>query len=382
MWFGTVNGLVHYYPSKYKPNLYESKINIREIRLFYRDTLLAPNSSLAYYNNNISFRYVGICLTNPAKVFYQYKLEGFDKTWSPVTTEDLAAYSNLPPGNYVFKIKASNNEGIWNAQPYSFSFRIERPFWKTWWFWTLSILFIAAVITILFFLRVRAIKQKERVIMKRNVEMAEMEMKALRSQMNPHFIFNSLNAIQHFILKSDAPSASKYLNKFAKLIRMILNNSEKSTVSVREEVDALKLYLELEQLRFENKFDYTVEIDRDLDADYFEIPAMLLQPYVENAVLHGLNPKEGKGLLEVRIKSDNNYIVCSVIDNGIGRQKSELLKRDRLQKHESLGTKITNTRLELLNRIHNSEMNVVVKDLYSNDGTAAGTRVDVYVPIT
>jgi ligand-binding sensor domain-containing protein len=378
IWFGTVNGLVRYNPAEYNANKKLPKTNITAIRLFYSDTTLAENSELSHNNNNISFDYIGICLTNPDKVKYLVKLEGFDKSWSPVTSNNVATYSNLPSGKYVFKVLSCNNEGIWTSVPAHFGFTILAPFWKTAWFSVLLSLAVVGLVILLFSYRIRQIRERENL----KVRIATNELKALRSQMNPHFIFNSLNSIQHFIVHNDEVSASKYLNTFAKLIRTILNNSEKATASIREELDSLKLYLELEALRFESKFEYEIIIDPKLDLDYYEVPTMLIQPFAENAIIHGLLPKKGSGKLEIRISEEKNFILCTIIDNGIGRKKAHDLKESSIRKmHKSFGMKITQDRLEVLNYLHKSNLKVNIIDLIDDGGSAVGTRVEIYIPI-
>lgn len=240
----------------------------------------------------------------------------------------------------------------------------------------LSVLIIAV-----FQIRVQNIRKKEKAEFDRKVEISKVELKALRAQMNPHFVFNSLNSIQHYILNSKSNEAAKYLNKFAKLIRIILSNSEKAMVTVNEDVESLKLYLELEQMRFDGKFDYSINIDKSIDGDYDEIPPMLMQPYIENAILHGLNPKETKGHLKIDIFTKNNYIVCRISDDGIGRVKSGEIKRTTPGNlHKSLGMKITSERVRILNDINKSDLSVSVTDLKDENGNPNGTMVELYIP--
>jgi ligand-binding sensor domain-containing protein len=378
LWFGTVNGLIRYNPREYKPNLIPAKTMITRIRLFYKDTLLPQHAEMSYDENNISFEYIGICLTNPHKVRYKVKLEGFDNAWSPVTSANLATYSNLPPGSYSFQVMSCNNEGVWNASTARFAFRIRAPFWKRSWFSILVSFLLVSLISLGLRYRISTIRRNEQL----KVRLATNELKALRSQMNPHFIFNSLNSIQHFIMNNDEDSAAKYLNTFAKLIRTILNNSEKATVSIREEVESLKLYLQLESLRFENQFVYEIILDSALDLDYHEVPTMLIQPFAENAIIHGLLPRKGLGKLEIRIVKEGNFTRCSITDNGIGRKKAMEMKEKSIRKtHKSFGMKITQDRLELLNFLHNSSLSIEVTDLKGEAGKDSGTRVDIYIPL-
>jgi ligand-binding sensor domain-containing protein len=381
MWFGTVGGIIKYQPNAFKRNTQESKTYITSITLQNADTTLAEGALLPYNYNNIGFYYRGISLTNPDRVRYIKMLEPLETKWSEPSTEDYSKYGNLAPGKYTFKVKSCNSEGVWNKEAVTFSFEIKTPFFKTWWFITSIIVLIVALVMIVFRIRIQNIRKKQKEEFDRKVEISKIELKALRAQMNPHFVFNSLNSIQHYILNSKSSEAAKYLNKFAKLIRIILSNSEKAMVTVNEDVESLNLYLELESMRFDGKFDYSINVDKSVDGDYDEIPPMLMQPYIENAILHGLNPKETKGHLKIDIFIKNNYIVCRISDDGIGRVKSGEIKRTTPSNaHKSLGMKITSERVRILNDINKSDLSVSVTDLQDANGNSAGTMVELYIP--
>lgn len=381
LWFGTVGGIIKYQPSAFKRNDRESKTYIYSIKLQNEDTTLTSGVVLPYNFNNIAFYYRGISLTNPDRVRYIKMLEGLESKWSEPSTEDYSKYGNLAPGKYTFKVKSCNSEGVWNKEAVVFSFEIKNPFFKTWWFILSTVLLVSGVIIAVFQIRVQNIRKKEKADFDRKVEISKVELKALRAQMNPHFVFNSLNSIQHYILNSKSNEAAKYLNKFAKLIRIILSNSEKSMVTVNEDVESLNLYLELESMRFDGKFDYQINVDKSVDGDYDEIPPMLMQPYIENAILHGLNPKETKGHLKIDIFIKNNYIVCRITDDGIGRVKSGEIKRTTPGNlHKSLGMKITSERVRILNDINRSDLSVSVTDLQDESGHSNGTMVELYIP--
>lgn len=383
LWFGTVNGLIRFDPKIWQPDTARPKTNITSIRLFYKDTVLPQNVELNWSENNLSFEFIGISLSNPQKVLYRYMLEGFENKWSPKTPENIRTYSNLPPGTFTFRVKSCNSEGVWNEEPASFTFTIATPFWKRIWFWIILLGIATLGLFMVIRLRIRNIRLRERREAQTKVEIATNQLKALRAQMNPHFVFNSLNSIQHFILNNNSPEAGKYLNKFAKLIRTILYNSEKPSVSVREELDALRLYLDLESLRFEGKFTYVIEVGDDVDQDYFEIPTMLLQPYCENAILHGLMPKDSGGKLKVSIYLRGDMLVCQVTDNGIGREKARQIRQLSNKKdHKSMGMRITQDRLEIINRLQGSNLSLAITDLFDDNGNPAGTRVEIFIPAT
>jgi len=382
LWFGTVNGLVKHEPFKFKKNLTENTTVIQAVNIQNEDTLVENGLVLPSDYNTIAFYYRGVCLTNPDKVLYQKKLEGLEKEWSKPSAEDYSKYANLAPGSYTFKIRSCNNEGVWNTHETSFSFKIKSPIYLTWWFLFICAILVFTIIYGVFIIRIFYIKRQQKIEFDRKVEMSKVELKALRSQMNPHFIFNSLNSIQHYIFNNKSDEAIKYLNKFARLVRVILNNSDKPTVTVGEDIETLKLYLELEQMRFEEKFEYEIIVDDSVDPDYDIMPPLLMQPYVENAIQHGLNPMDIKGKLIIRLFSENNFLICTITDNGIGRERAAEIKRTMpFSRHRSLGMKITEDRLKILNEINSSQLSVIITDLKNADGTSSGTKVELFVPL-
>ncbi len=379
IWFGTVNGLIKYDPLKYVRNNEESKTSITGFRLFYTDTVLLNYIHLSHDNNNITFYCSGICLTNPDKVQYSHILDGFEKSWSPPSKDRLVTYSNLPPGTYTFKLISANNEGVWNTTPKYFTFTIDKPFWQTWWFIIITTLFVITVLTLSIRHRIRGIKERERRKTELNKRIANIESQALRAQMNPHFIFNTLSSIQHYISNSNTDAALKYLSKFAKLMRKIMENSKLPMITVAEEINALNLFLELEIMRFDKKFEYSISIDPDIDQNYDRIPSMLIQPYVENAIIHGLLPKQGTGKISITLQKQQDTILCTIEDNGIGRENSKQFQKNRVQ-HKSMGMSITQERLDILNAGFNSNISCEVIDLFDK-GEPAGTRVQLIIPL-
>ncbi|MGQ0829500.1 MAG: two-component regulator propeller domain-containing protein [Bacteroidota bacterium] len=380
IWFGTVNGLIKYSPKEYIKNNSLAKININTIRLFYKDTIFPQETRLDYDMNNLSFNYSGICLTNPHKVRYSHILEGFDEKWSPVGYERIATYSNLPPGEYTFKVKCTNNEGVWTETPAQFSFTVKTPFWKTIWFYVaLSLIFITGLL-ISIRMRIRNIERKEKQKTELNKKIANIELQALRAQMNPHFIFNTMSSIQHFIANNDTDAALKYLAKFAKLMRSIIGNSKQQMIPISEELNGLNLYLELEVMRFTDKFEYKIIVDEEIDQNYDRIPSMLIQPYVENSIAHGLLPKQGHGKILIHLQKQQDSILCTIKDNGIGREKSKEFKKNRVQQHKSMGMSITQERLDILNSSLNRNLNAQIVDLYE-DGIPTGTKVQIIIPL-
>lgn len=211
---------------------------------------------------------------------------------------------------------------------------------------------------------------------------AEMEMRALRAQMNPHFIFNSLNSINKYILKNDHTNASRYLTRFAKLIRLILDNSNSKEVALSDELDALKLYIEMESLRFTSKFSYEIIVAPDVSADTLQVPPLIMQPYVENAIWHGLLHKEQGGRLSVTIKKiKEDMLQCTIEDNGIGRKRANELKSKSATNNKSLGMKLTEERIVMLNQYASLHASISIIDLENERGEATGTKVILNIPV-
>jgi tetratricopeptide (TPR) repeat protein len=237
-------------------------------------------------------------------------------------------------------------------------------------------LLLAAFISFIFYKKRRDAKQKQAEA-EFNTEVSETEMKALRSQMNPHFIFNSLNSIGDYIAKNNVQEADRYLSKFAKLMRMILENSEQKDVSIADDLKALELYMQLEALRMNNKFTYEIKVDDDIDKETTLIPPLILQPFVENSIWHGIAQKEGTGKIWIHIKKENDDMInCIVEDDGIGRKQSAAIKTTTpKQEKTSLGMKITQSRIDILNKIKNTKAVVQLSDL------AQGVRVEVKLPL-
>ena len=213
-------------------------------------------------------------------------------------------------------------------------------------------------------------------LMETKQQMADIEMQALRAQMNPHFIFNCLNSINRYIVKSDQATASLYLTRFAKLIRLILDNSNSKTVTLTNELEALHLYIGMESIRFEKQFTYEIIVDEDVHPDHVYVPPLIIQPYVENAIWHGLLHKEQSGHLKIQISlKEAGMLECLIEDNGVGREKAKEMKSKSASTSKSLGMKLTESRLAILNKQSNWGASVEVIDLMGADGDAAGTRV-------
>lgn len=224
------------------------------------------------------------------------------------------------------------------------------------------------------------LKNKKR-ISEMNHKISEITQANLRQQMNPHFIFNTLNSIQYYMYQHDKLATNNYLTKFSNLMRKVLDNSQHTSVPLSDELAALRLYLELESIRFKDKFVYEINIDEDIDPIMYKVPTMLIQPYVENSICHGIMPLEGNGIVKVDLKLNEDYILCTIEDNGIGREAAKERNLRRESNHNSLGTQITKSRLDLVNELYGTSLKTIYTDLENESGESTGTRVEIHIPI-
>lgn len=350
---------------------------------------------LPYENNTISLEFVAIEYSDPANNRLWYRLAERDDHWVAVEKGEagFARYAKLPHGEYRFMVMAASSEGQRSAPVEVLRLTIEPPWYLTWWFKLLSTLALLGILYALYRYRIDRLdmlrkeaefKQKEAEFRQREAEnkqqMAETETAILRLQMNPHFIFNSMNSINAFMLKHDINTASDYLGRFADLMRAVLNLAAKPYIPISGEIDLLDKYLRTEAMRFEKSFSYTFDVDPDLDQDETIVPTMILQPFVENAIWHGLLNKQGAGQIRIGFKSHDSRLICSVEDDGIGREAARLLKNDA-PGHASKALSITRRRLELLQAETGIDSGFEIEDLHNDAGQASGTRVVLHLPL-
>ncbi|MEO6252204.1 MAG: two-component regulator propeller domain-containing protein [Ferruginibacter sp.] len=319
---------------------------------------------------NFSFEYAALTFTSNDRIKYAYRLKGIDKDWVFADKKRIAAYSIAHGGTYTLQIKATNEQGNWDVNPYELIIEVKPPFWETWWFITLCVLSAGLLVFWITRRRIKMIRAAEERKTHINKIKAESEMKALRAQMNPHFIFNCMNTIDAHIHKNDTEAASEFLHKFSQLIRQVLENSQYPVISIQKDMEALNLYIELEEQRHDFKFTHTIILPEQLLQKGYKIPPLLVQPYVENAILHGLRHKEnGAGLLTITFDEKEDQLVCLVEDNGIGRRASAFIYDQRKQNHQSMGLKVSSDRIESLNELYKGISEVVIIDKEDGGGT-------------
>ena len=387
MFFGGMDGLNSFIPEAIRQNNNIPRIVITEFNKFNEPLSKSFSNNdtirLNYDDNFFSIEFSSLDFTNPAKNKYRYMLENYDEDWiQRDANRRIAEYTRVEPGSYVFQLSGSNNDGVWNEEGISLHIIILPPWWDTLIFRIIFGALIFAILWSFIYWRIRTIKRKHEVAKRMlaiEKEFFDVQQKALQLQMNPHFIFNSLNAIQSFVIANNTDKAIHYLSKFSQLMRLILSNSRENSIPVKEELKVIKYYMDIERLRFDNKFDYEVEVDEEIDPEFMEIPPMIIQPFVENAILHGLIHRKDQGLIKIILKLQSDFIFCTIEDNGVGRKKAEEIREASGIKRKSRGMLITKERLEILNKQSKEKFAVNIIDLTNEKGEASGTRVEINI---
>ncbi|MBU6325648.1 MAG: histidine kinase, partial [Bacteroidetes bacterium] len=336
--------------------------------------------SLAHDENELTIHFNAIALLTGPDFTYEYRLVELDTVWM-ATNANQVHFSDLKPGTYTFQVRVRAGSAC--SKPAEIRFNIRQA-----WFQRSLLRWLLFVITALFlcfllFAYTRRAARKMQVANQENQKLAELELKVLRSRMNPHFVFNVLTAIQNFITQGREQEANYYTSQFAQLIRQTFHGSASNFVSLAEELQLLNSYLDLERMRFDNRLEYSIEVDEQLNPEEFSVPSLLLQPFLENAINHGIrNLKNRKGMLFVRLKKqNNNRLIIEVEDNGVGINATQNKKKDSMKAahHKSEGMKLAKDRIELMNRSYHMDMQLTVRDLSEQGGT--GTLVMIYLPV-
>jgi hypothetical protein len=330
--------------------------------------------------NSIQFNFVGISYKSNGDVRYRYRLLGLDSTWKE-TRETFLSYPTLPSGDYQLQLQAINKFDV-SSQLLMAAFTIDKLFYERTWFRMLMGLLFLAITGLLVWLIVRRVRKREQeknVISKR---ISELEQLSRKAQMNPHFIFNSLNSIQHYVMDSDVAGANKFISGFSRLIRQTLDFSSKSEISLEEELDYLTNYLELEKTRLEDAFSWAVSIEEGVDPAEYYIPPMILQPFVENSVRHGLRFRRDKnGVVTITVKRDADHLVCVLEDNGVGRKAAMQYKSISPINYQSKGLSLTADRIAMFNKEHEQKISMQIDDLEDDFHNSLGTRVTISFPV-
>jgi sensor histidine kinase YesM len=376
LYVGTSRGLVRFPLSMNVQNNIIPNIAITAIKVNNELLSNSNNIDLPYYKNNLTFSFKTALMRSRGQFYYEYRLVGFHENWKKVNaTTSSMDYNTLPSGRFQFEVRAINEDGV-RSKIKSFSFVISKPIWKRWWFIGLSFLVISGLIYWLVQRRIRNIQHQANI----ESELKSSQLTAIKAQMNPHFLYNALNSIQDLILQKDVRNASRYLSKFSLLMRQVLETSGNMSVSMMREIEILKLYLDLEKLRFGDEFEYQLNLPSGKNLDDLSIPSMIIQPFVENAIKHGLLHKinEKKQLfIDFQI---TDVVICTITDNGVGRVHSAKIKERRGLQPVSFATSATQRRLDILNQKHTKKIGFEIIDLYEKE-VATGTKVVLTIPI-
>lgn len=387
IYFGGRNGFTRFNPNDIRANFIAPSVYLSAFSVFNRQLNFEKGIEnvkkivLNYGQRFFSFSVSVLNYKQPGRNRYAHFLEGFDEGWNYKRPEQEAIYTNVPPGKYQLKIKGSNNNGVWGSQPLIVEVIIIPPFWQRWWFLSLIAVSLLCTGFALYKNRLNKIRAREAAKTEFNRKISEVKMAALRAQMNPHFIFNALSSIQHYISENKSEEAIMFLTKFSRLIRFILQNAARNTISLTDEIIMLRLYLELEKMRFGKQFDFHINVDNKLQHSHYEIPAMLIQPFVENALVHGLLNKSEGGKLEISFTKTGQNICCVVKDDGVGRKKAAEIKAKKQFAYMPISTGLIMERLETMNNLTNGKTEIKIVDLFDEKDNPAGTRVEISISL-
>jgi hypothetical protein len=357
------------------PEVYFNRLEINE-----KDTLIVSNYELTYNQNaiKIGFNVNGFLYNQKGK--YKYRLKGFNDDW--ITTDigvNSVKYNSLPAGAYVFQVQPNLDNKTNSEKIKELTFLINKPFWQAWWFIIGASISLLGSINYYFRKKIKE-KEKERITQLEKLslekELIAINLTALRSQMNPHFIFNALNSIQDLVLKQDTDATYDSIVLFSELIRNALSYSNQDFITIEEELNFLKVYLELENLRFGDDFNYTITYN---SIENLEIPSLLIQPFIENSLVHGLLHKSNKKELDITFKFMNKILQCVIVDNGVGRNKATEIANRQGHHHESFALGAIEKRLEIFKKQYGPNIGYIIDDLYQNE-TSKGTKVTITMP--
>ncbi len=379
---GGMGGIVGFFPDRINREEEEKpqqKIIFTEIRTSgnlkpFRHSVSKPDTiTLNKGENNITINFSSTDFIHSDKTNYRYELSKIDEDWVETDSRNRnVSYANLNPGWYNFQLQATDQGGVWSAEK-ELIIRVEPFFYQTLIFRiAVPVVFLLLISTVIL-MYIRQLKQRE------TQKQDALRLQSLQGQMNPHFIFNSLNSINYFISKNDPFSANKYIADFSRLIRSILYNFNSDFISFDKEIDSLEEYLKIEHLRFGDKFNYRIEVDSGIVAGQHKVSPGLVQPFVENAIWHGVRGLDKrKGNVTVRYSMENGKLTCTIEDDGIGRKKAEAAK-SRMDIKVSKGIFIVTERLKIINKLQKADYGIIISDLYP-EKHETGTRVVIDIP--
>ncbi len=376
-YLATSNGLHIFDPQQLAMPDIQVPVYLTKIMIDQKSQKITKQLELAHSDNNIQLDYFAISYRDKGKQTYRHRLLGLENDWI-INQKTTAQYPYLPAGEYVFEVSVLNGNGNWNTNPARLHIHILKPYWAKPWFIALLVIVLLGVFTVFFLWRIKTVNKRNKLLYDINWYQQE----ALINQMNPHFLFNSLNTVHRYVLQNDRLASSRYLTKFANLMRKILENSQEKSITIATEKEALNLYLELESARFKDKFHFQIHIDESIIENEVKIPVFIVQPIVENAIWHGLMHCDKTGQIDIYFERKSLIdLSVRVADNGIGREEAAKQAATHKTTHKkSLGLSIIKQRIELINNQEKTRISFSYTDLIAEDKSAAGTEVTVYFP--
>lgn len=359
-------------------------VSYSELKSTHANYEIQNKVELNYNENSISILYSARGYSSEDTIVFAYKLEGYDADWINASYSildekmNMAVYPFLMPGTYTFKVKVKKGNEGWQEKQAELAIIIKAAFWQNWWFRVAVVVLLSSLIFLIVRLRVNSVRKKERAKSAYEKDLLELEARALRAQMNPHFIFNCLNSIKSLIQEGQAEKSVIYLTTFSKLIRTLFNNTDKKEITLYDEIETCRFYLQLESMRFDAKFSYKVSVDEHIDLKSVQIPALIIQPFIENAIWHGIMPKAAGGNVSLGVSKKNGHIEIVIEDDGIGREASYQNKSGSLS-HQSRGVNLTQARLKLDNLLQQRQATFDIIDKKDKDGSGAGTVVVITI---
>ncbi len=398
VWIATGGG-VQFFPKNYG-NIAHSEGKKRVLPLILLEKISVGDQikdlekpNLTENDANIQLQFVGLAFISGGRFSYRYRLVGDDSTWTTtLASNPVARFNRLKSGKYTFEVQLVGEDGQ-VSEVLKYPLSIRPIFWRQTWFYALLALIAVGFVIMYYNRTIKRLREQSQL----SERMAAVELdrsraeeayrraqlSALKAQMNPHFLFNALNSIQAYIFLNDKNMANSYLGKFSDLMRTTLEQSQRDYISLVEETRTLELYIALEAMRLQNDLIWTIDFDPSVETEFAMLPPLLIQPYVENALKHGLASKKGNKQVTINfnVNKEQQTLICQIMDNGIGRSAAAELKKQRHGRHTSFSTSATEQRLILLNTGRDAKIYVEFEDLMAENGESAGTSVRIHIPM-
>jgi ligand-binding sensor domain-containing protein len=375
IWVATIKGLISFDLNLNSKNKIPPLIKIKEVFLNREAIRFDQKADFLYHQNDLKFIFQTTAIKGRDAIQYEYRMLGLDSNWIqlPIST-NFVQFQGLGHGDYRFEVRALNEDQFASKKIATFGFSIAAPYWQTWWFQLLGYLLLASIIGGFSWWRYQAYKRKQAL----ELSMNRLKMQSLQSQMNPHFVFNAMSAIQDYWIQEDAKTALIYHAQFAKLMRLIFEYSNELSIGIEKELEFLKLYISLEKMRFEKHIEVNFEVNDSLLDEEVELAPLLIQPLIENAFKHGLLHKEGDGEINIQMKNEGDYLYCAIQDNGVGREQAAAFTSWKKQEKGKLSSQhIIKERLDILNQSYGKANQ---KNCFKISDLDEGTLVEIWIP--